>query len=114
MGFLQFILATEPNHRQSKSGRKAGFKINPTAMSGEISDEKFAATNTCDNFIVNLVVVLLTVNSERFISRISDSSFDGQGRGINGFVKPHRDETNLALRIPLTQRIKISPSFWTY
>ena len=47
-----------------------------TAMTGEIGDEKFAATNARDNFIVNFIVVLFTINSERFITGASDSGFD--------------------------------------
>ena len=78
MGFLQFILAAEPNYRQPKSGRKAGFKINSAAMPCEISDEKFAATNPRNDFVINFIVVLFSVNSEWFISRIPDSGFDGR------------------------------------
>ena len=83
MGFLQLVLAANPNYWQPKSGRKAGFKINSAAMSREISDEEFAATNTRNNFVRHFVVVLLPVNSERLISRASDSGFNRHVNWIN-------------------------------
>ena len=76
MGFLQFVLAAEPNYWQSKSSRKAGFKINPAAMAGKIGYKKFATTNTRNNFVINLVVMLFTINSERFITGTPNSSLD--------------------------------------
>ena len=68
MGFLQFILAAEPNHRKSKPGRKTGFKIDPTAMTGKIGNKKFAAPNASHYFVINFVIVFFAVNSEWFVA----------------------------------------------
>jgi len=112
MGFLQFILAAEPNYRQSKSGRKSGFKINSAAMTGKIGDKKFAAANASDNFVINLVVVLLSVNSEWFVTRTSDFGFNSCPSRISGFIKPHRNETYQTLNIGLLQRVNVRPTVW--
>lgn len=107
MGFLQFVFPAKPDDWQAKTSGQTRFKINTAAMAGEISDEKFAATNSSYNFVVYLVIVLLTINSERFVSSSLNPNSDCSVSVINFFIKPHCNEPDLAGGISVAKRIQI-------
>ena len=64
MKFLKVVLTAKPNDLQTQALRKSCFKIDPATLSRKIGNEEFAAANTCDNFIVNFVVVKVLINTK--------------------------------------------------
>jgi hypothetical protein len=81
-------------------------------MAGEISNYKFAAPNGSYDFIVNLVVVLLAVDSERIVTCVSYCSFHSSMSFVHRFIKPHGNKSDIALSIGLIQRKNMRPAFW--
>ncbi len=93
VNFAQFILAAKPNDLLPQTKSKACFKINPSAITGKISNEKLAFANCGNNFIVNSVIVVMLINPKWFVSSIGNpfrNAFRPQLVGLTG--KHHRYE----------------------
>src|SRR5204863_9268707 len=93
MNLVEVIMSTKPNDLKSESKTKPGLEINSAPLLHEIRNHEFAASDRRQNFVINAVVVLLSIDSKRTIPRINNRPFDHTRHQIHRWIEPHRYES---------------------
>ena len=65
VGFLAFILPAHPNHLTPQHRCIPSPVIDPLALVSNVSDYKSTSSDVSDNLVINLLVVLFTIDPKR-------------------------------------------------
>jgi hypothetical protein len=65
---LQFIVTSRANHFAAEPFSETGFVVNASTIAREIRDYEFRLSDRGNNLIVDIVVVLLVVDPQSFVS----------------------------------------------
>lgn len=80
MGFLDHVFSHAKDHRDAESMCKPCLVVDATSWAGftvsEVCNQKSGSANFRDDFVIDLVVVLLLINPHRLVARILNPRCD--------------------------------------
>ena len=97
---VNICVTTGPDNRNAEAHSKSRFKIDSLAISGEVGYDKSTAAYFRDDYVINFLIVLYSIYSDRNVKGCLESRFNAVFVCILQILnKPHCNESLIRRRI---------------